>query len=357
MRDIKRIKYLLNKYMGTTFNQGESDELFEGLKEIKSPDELNEIYQRGWQDQSEVRNISKLTWDEFIQRQQSESNKRTGSRKKIYPLIQWSIAASILLLIGIVYWTNSTPNHEIFETGRDEFKEIVLEDGTKVILKGNSKLIWDQDWRKKRSRSVEVIGEANFDVSHVNPKGEIVTYSDHSPQLIPFQVVTSDVNINVLGTAFDVIHRDNKTEVFLERGKVQLDLLESAERDSTSYNQESSTNRKSRESLIMVPGDFISFSSLDQDLKKIHTNNPAYQVDREEGVIFFDNIKLADMLKELEEIYDKNIVIRDSSLVDLTVSFGFPYGNWQTVVSLMELTLNVDTVNEGDVMVMKKMKR
>ncbi|GAA5219958.1 FecR family protein [Membranihabitans marinus] len=357
MRDRERIKYLFNKYLDKTANADESNELFEKLKEVNDPDELNAIYQRGWEEVNENRNIPKLTWDEFIQSKGLAETKKKRNKAKIFKLVHWSVAASVLVLVGIAIWTKSQIGEEVFETGIGEKMEVVLDDGTKVILGENSRLIWDENWQSKSHRSVSLSGQAYFDVSHVNEEGGIEILGDDEMQLIPFKVLTSDVNVNVLGTAFEVVNRYEKTDVFLERGKVELDLLEKMEGGLGDHKKRLNYERKTKESVLMDPGDFVSFSSTHQDLKRIHTEDPLYEVNLNDGVIFFDNIELGLMLEELGEIYDKKIVVRDSKMIDLPVSFGFPYENWETVISLLELTLNVETEIENDVIIMDKKKR
>ena len=39
-----------------------------------------------------------------------------------------------------------------------------------------------------------------------------------------FEVITPDLTVEVLGTSFNVSSREEQTEVFLEEGKIRLDL-------------------------------------------------------------------------------------------------------------------------------------
>src|SRR5690625_7537726 len=89
-----------------------------------------------------------------------------------------------------------TPESEtIFKTGFVETLKIVLEDGTRVDLNADSRLTWKKDWEKSGTRQVHLEGEAYFDVAHID-------MFDEDFGSIHFDVLTSDVTIQLLGSAF-----------------------------------------------------------------------------------------------------------------------------------------------------------
>ncbi len=132
--------------------------------------------------------------------------------------------AAILLLAGIfstayIYYYNSSrninPNEHpgtmqevstIFGT-RSKFQ---LPDGTTVNLNSGSKLIFPIEF-SGNSRNVELVGEAFFDVT--------------ADAKMPFVVKTSDINVKVLGTAFNLQAYAGSKEVTttLVHGKVILE--------------------------------------------------------------------------------------------------------------------------------------
>ena len=75
-----------------------------------------------------------------------------------------------------------------FTTARGEIKEIILEDGTRVILNAESTLIYPEKFGKNRAVTLE--GEALFYVT---------SSKEH-----PFTVNTNDINITAHGTVFNV---------------------------------------------------------------------------------------------------------------------------------------------------------
>jgi transmembrane sensor len=97
-------------------------------------------------------------------------------------------------------------------SGKKTFRRFVLPDGTKVMLNSNSQLLYNKDMNNVHIRSVKLIGEAYFDVSHDKDR--------------PFIVNTNKISIKVLGTAFNVksYPEDVRTEATLLRGSIELSV-------------------------------------------------------------------------------------------------------------------------------------
>lgn len=92
-----------------------------------------------------------------------------------------------------------------YRTDVAETRTIKLEDGSNVVLGPASAIASDFS---KGSRNVRLLaGEAFFDVVHDASR--------------PFHVISRDLDVKVLGTAFDVRVSDEGTDVGLEHGSVQ----------------------------------------------------------------------------------------------------------------------------------------
>jgi len=347
VKDKNRIKYLLERYVKNIQNPEEGQELFERLKSINDPTVLEEIFQQGWAQSGEENLGHLLSWEYLIKEREKRARKGTQSQGRISILWKWGIAASFLIVIGLVWWLREAPAELMtWQTGYGETEEIFLDDGTKVTLNANSRLVWNSTWKRTDYREAELTGEAYFEVSHVDRNGNIMEEKgpDES-QLVPFKVVTADLSINVLGTAFNVLNRRGKTDVYLDNGKVKLEPL-NISGDMAQFS--SAESGKLPTPVIMSPGDMISFSSSTRDFTRVNTVNPQSFTEWKEGTLVFDNVKFGTMLDLLEDIYGKKFMVNDSTLLNIPVSFGVPYKNWETVTSLMELTLNVDFVEMED---------
>lgn len=130
--------------------------------------------------------------------------------------IRISAAAILILLIGLplaVYFLtreNISNTLNQIEVPFGSRMSITLIDGTKIWLNAGSNLRYDNNFNKG-NRKVYLEGEAFFDVT--------------KNKSLPFIVNTSDINLNVLGTAFNVkCYKDEGTiETTLVRGSVMIE--------------------------------------------------------------------------------------------------------------------------------------
>jgi len=131
----------------------------------------------------------------------------------------WLKVAAIFILIsaGIVWYRNdsvqTSPIKDLvtnYTTNGAERKRITLPDGTVIVLNAKSSLKLNNDFNIN-NREVTLIGEAFFDVAHDKNK--------------PFRVLTSDFDINVLGTIFNVkAYPDEPTsEAVLIKGVIVME--------------------------------------------------------------------------------------------------------------------------------------
>jgi ferric-dicitrate binding protein FerR (iron transport regulator) len=143
-------------------------------------------------------------------------------------------AAVITLLIlaagSFYFWQNRTVT---YETAYGESQRIKLPDGSFVDLNAHSTLAMSANWPEGANREVLLNGEAFFTVSKKQQQGKPIKFTVH----------TSDLDVEVKGTQFDVSTRKQQTKVVLSEGSVQLRLNE----------------RPGNQSLQMRPGDAVVF--------------------------------------------------------------------------------------------------
>jgi transmembrane sensor len=128
------------------------------------------------------------------------------------------VAAAVLLIAGLsILYKGRQQAPAIkknlvahFVTGGGERKKITLLDGSVVLLNAKSSLTVNEDFNESK-REVNLVGEAFFDVKHNKNK--------------PFQVHTTDFDINVLGTSFNVkVYPDEATsEAVLIKGLIVME--------------------------------------------------------------------------------------------------------------------------------------
>jgi transmembrane sensor len=122
-------------------------------------------------------------------------------RSSMAPIFAAAAMASVLLFFGAVLWFQ---NLGVITTGVGEQRQAVLEDGTRVFLNTNTRLIVKYS---AESRLVELRqGEALFSVAKKSSW--------------PFVVVAGDREVRALGTSFVVRKEDQQLAVMLVEGKV-----------------------------------------------------------------------------------------------------------------------------------------
>lgn len=140
---------------------------------------------------------------------------------KLKKLLWLKVVAAIILIAGATYFyfkpdsnalNGGSVTAKVFTTKSGERKKIILPDGTTVLLNAKSSLSMGAEFNDK-CREVILKGEAYFDVVHNKNK--------------PFKVYTTDFNINVLGTAFNVkaYPDENSSEATLIRGLITMEAL------------------------------------------------------------------------------------------------------------------------------------
>lgn len=121
--------------------------------------------------------------------------------------------AATLLIGALAFWIfyNPIPFKEV----RADFSQqnhVILPDGSSVILNGNSSVRFKESSSTDEDREVWINGEGFFDVKHTLQDQKFIVH------------VSDAINVQVLGTRFNVKIRRGKTEVMLEEGKVQMNL-------------------------------------------------------------------------------------------------------------------------------------
>lgn len=129
-------------------------------------------------------------------------------------VIQYAAIGLLLLGLGIIGYIYLKPAEQVtyneIVTKTGEKAQITLSDGTKIWLNASSKLRYPSQLSSEQVH-VYLQGEAYFDVKHYENR--------------LFQVHAADLNIKVLGTAFNVksYPEERIVETTLIRGKVRIE--------------------------------------------------------------------------------------------------------------------------------------
>ena len=163
--------------------------------------------------------------------------------------------------------------------------KLVLPDGTLVWLNAGSKIVYSQGFGVK-DRHLRLNGEAYFEVKK-NEK-------------LPFDVMTKELNVKVLGTKFNFRNYDEDREatVNLLEGKVQLENYV-----------------KKMDVSFLLPSEKVTLNKLTGEMIISRAKTINAKEWTNDG-LFFDEMPLADIVKELNRSYGVKIRIMDEQLTD-----------------------------------------
>lgn len=142
--------------------------------------------------------------EEELERLQQAKQAESRKVKSISPIWRLAVAAVLILGITLVYYMTK-PNYEVYKTQFGETKAITLPDNSVVTLNVNSTLKYEPE-SFSENRKLSLDGEAFFEVT----KG------------VNFEVNTSQGQIVVLGTSFNVNQREDHLNVQVHSGIVQV---------------------------------------------------------------------------------------------------------------------------------------
>lgn len=163
--------------------------------------------------------------------------------------------------------------------------EVQLSDGTVVHLNAGTALRYPVQFVKNKNREVYLTGEAYFDVS--------------KDKAHPFTVNTQEMNVEVLGTKFNVdcYSNNSSTDVVLVEGKVSL-----YKRQKINQNQ-----------IYLTPGLKGSTQKGQSEIKTEQVNTD-YYTDWVKGSLVFKNASFDDIIKKLERRYNVTFINKNKTL-------------------------------------------
>ncbi|UYQ94419.1 DUF4974 domain-containing protein [Chitinophaga horti] len=199
---------------------------------------------------------------------------------------------------------------------------LLLPDGTVIWLNSGSRISYPSSF-SDTSREVEIEGEAYFEVTK-DPKR-------------PFIVRTRDMQLQVLGTAFNVkcYPGDHKTEATLISGMVQVSragsqeapvLLHPHEKVIISSNEDVTESKQETQRLIV------------QHLKKSIADTSLVETAWVYNKLVFDGEDFGEITAEMERWYNVTITIHDPSVARYRFHAKFENETITEVLSAMQLS-------------------
>lgn len=256
----------------------------------------------------------------------SETIATQKSAPKVFKLpFYFKVAAAVAVIFLSVFIYNNFLNKEIQKTDFGKIRTIILPDGSEVTLNGNSKITYAKNFNKG-SREVWINGEALFKVKHINIDTNNIKPGEK------FIVHGSDINIEVLGTVFNVRNRHEKTSVGLVSGKIRIDYKDIS---------------KVKKQFIMVPGDFVKYAE-GKNLTHQKLQDPEILTAWTSHQLVFKNATLEEISLVLADDLGYNVKL-DNKLNKLKIEGEINVNNVNDLIKILRTTLhlNIETENKN----------
>lgn len=281
----------------------------------------------------EIESVKAKVFREINRTPQEPSHASVVVVRPLTPKWYW-LAASLtgILMLTMVAWLfvrNS--QYTTYATGYGEIKEFYLPDSSLVVLNANSALKYSTEWEEAGTRKVWLEGEAFFHV-----KKRMLTEDDKSADVTGFAkfIVYADaIAVEVLGTEFNVNHREDQTEVTLKSGKVKL-----------------AVQNGSGEEIEMQPGDLVEFAQQSQSVKKT-TVDPTTRIAWKDHLMVFDHLTLQEIADRLEDTYGVQIVFEDAALAKEQFKGFVPADNLDMLLKAFSKLYNLKISREGQTLI------
>ncbi|MCP4443260.1 MAG: DUF4974 domain-containing protein [Aureispira sp.] len=305
---MKDIYHLLPKYFSGECSGEESkaiehwqksnDSEFQDMKKIW---ELTEGHQY-------VEFDAKQGWEEISPKLQSTS--RFG----------WlSVAASVAVIVTLVgsyfmFFNNggTTAPEMLALTATEQQQEVQLADGSTIWLHKGSTLKYPKSFDGQSTRTIDLEGEAYFEVAKMEGK--------------PFTIEAADVDIRVVGTAFNLKIEEAQTVLSVTEGIVECSTQQQL-KEITAGNQ------------AVLERGLITASIID---------NPNYMAWKT-GQFVFENTPLFMVIADLSTYYTAKLDLEDGGKFDCQINAEFDKEKIGVILELISATcgLKIETVKQG----------
>ncbi len=246
-----------------------------------------------------------------------------GRRRTLYRI--WWSAAAVILLLGVGFLVQQTwfgSPGLIVAQAIEVRKEVVLPDGSLVVLNKESELSYPGHFRRK-NREVKLSGEAYFEV-----EGD----PDH-----PFVIAIGDrAAVEVLGTKFNIKSGGVNESIGVQvvEGRVAF-----SKTDGDFFQ------------IILGKGEQALLE--DGTMKKEDSYNPNF-LSWKTGILYFEQSPIDEVARQLEDFYGRKVNL-DKNLPDnLTFTSIIDNQDFESVLDELSLVLGLDYTYENQEVLLLK---
>lgn len=299
------------KIIGTWLNQSpENIRFFNDLKEI-------------WLSSGVENNADHYNLDNAIQQfsQKVKAGSTRNARKMfLYGALKYAAIALLVLSIPFGYYLGNKNGavHDSFTTitcALGDKTNMILPDSSVVWLNSGSKLSFNNNF-KKGERQVYLEGEAYFSVTKDKQN--------------PFRIQTKDIEVEVLGTEFNL-------KAYADENEVSTTLVEGSVKISSA-----------KQKTVIKPGQKLVYSSETEKMALYELTDLSPETEWKDGRLVFRNESLGDLELKLERWFDVDIVLADEAVKTRKYTGTLERESILEVMSYFSLAHSVDYKLDGN---------
>lgn len=336
---------LLRKYVDGSCNEKELDQLGAWLREDSANEDFFISFIEEWDDSENIdfEIDARVAWNEFKARKsgneqlkgkgiQSSAIGSSRGIKKVYQkkATSWgySIAAIILLGVGLFWGSQFIHVSEKNEVGKIEYQKISTEqgersklklsDGTIVILNSSSTLRIPMNFGQE-TRTIELVGEAFFEVTH--------------DEELPFIVISNGLYAKDLGTKFNVSAYDSTgIEVAVEEGLVSMGRMNEGEL---------------QKDIVELTPDKLGVLNREEGLTVSDIDHMDTFTGWTQGKLVFRKTPFLQVVNRLERWYDAEFIVKGSGFEDRTLTATYDNMSMEEVLKVVSLSMSISYTHQG----------
>mgnify|MGYP001790912447 CR=1 FL=1 len=316
----KRIEELYQRYLSGELTPSELEDLKRQVPFV-SDEELWNLMCEDFSSSSESARMTYESQQKVLRNIHEEIRKdKWHSRARRLLRIASMLILIISLAAGSYLWyesfTPTAPVYTYVSVKAGNKSTITLPDGTRVSLNGNSQLRYNVVPSKHRG-VVLMKGEAYFDVA--------------KDANCPFRVHVNDMQIEVLGTKFNVRCQRGEVETALFSGAVRL------------------TAKGLSESYRLFPGRKSIYQPSARSMQ-ICDNDTDIDGRWKDGYLAFDSEPLREVLRKIEDWYGVHIMLNNKQIGEDQLTGAFYHETLESVLSSLSMqykfkyTINHDQI-------------
>ena len=251
-------------------------------------------------------------WDRIVSALKSPS-KRVDRPSKTKKINRWlKVAAAVIFVLGAGFFAQQfvlSPK-DLTISSKDNKINVTFPDGSKGVLNKHSTFVFREKFGE--IRLVRLIGEGYFDVRKSQK---------------PFVVNVGDVQVKVIGTAFNLINIGENIQLYVERGVVAF------EKDGVQ---------------TKVPAGLKAvFNKINKKIV-IEESPPGNIMSWRDGVFEFEDVPLKAALPKLASFYNFNFKFQNNKIGECKITASFNKQPLSEVISTLESILDIKFTRKGN---------